>query len=346
MNRDVLRKKRYEENDEHRIVQLFEEVYGCPRTTAHWRWKFSGNLLGKAPIRLGEDARGKAVAHYALCPVPVKLGGRIVMGAQSLDTMIAAPFQRKGLMTELARLCYEDARSLGIEIIYGYPNERSYHPLVRKLGFSDLGPVPRFELRTSVVGSLRHAPSLSRLKWIVRSSRCLDRLIHPGSLEHNPDSVRTIEAFDTRQAELCEEIIGERHSVCRSPSYLNWRYRDFPDMRYLSLSTSSPGSGLSGFTVVGVKGAVGFIAELFHTSFDALRNLIAGVARELREVGVGTVTGYFLLEDEEREALKDVGFLERSSDLVFCLKYLGEDPPPNIFSARSWYVSFGDTDGV
>jgi len=342
--------RRYGSGDEHRIIRLFEEVYGHTRTLAHWTWKFSGNLLKRAPIWVAENDGGELVAHYALCPVPVMLGNKQVMGAQSLDTMISRDHQRKGLMIRLASKCYQDAVDMGIELIYGYPNERSLLPLVKGLGFTSLGPIKCYELIFGSISSLPPCPSVRNSKLALRLTEGFDRVFFPAygdsnSDTMNNDTIERVREFDAIHGSLWEKSRAGRFSVCRSPDYLNWRYSRFPDYDYLSLSVKG-GDGSRGFAVIATKYTVGYIAELTPFEEDTATELLAYAIAQLKKRGVGKLVGYFLPNDREREVLKDIGFVERTSELIFCIKYLGADPPAGFTSREAWAVSFGDTDGI
>ncbi|MFQ6103793.1 MAG: GNAT family N-acetyltransferase [Candidatus Glassbacteria bacterium] len=346
MNSKGVTYRRYQSGDEADIVRLFKEVYGHKRSIEHWKWKFKDNVMRKTLIWLAEDERGHLVAHYAICPVPVQLGETVVMGAQSLDTMVAKDYQRRRLMVTLARKCYDDARDAGIDIIYGYPNEKSYSPLVHRLGFSDLGNVKRYELTFSTLSHFPTTSALRRIGFIGRVINKLDQIIYPDHTTPLLPSTQRIQSYSSHYESLWERARRGRFGVCRNQGYLNWRYGRFPDYGYLALASLGEGEELEGFIIIGLKNDAGCIAELMPIGKNVTKVLILAAIRELKKMGIGKLFGYFLIRQDEREALKDVGFVERSSGLVFCVKFLGNTPPENLYSREAWYMSFGDTDGI
>jgi hypothetical protein len=76
-----------------------------------------------------------AVAYYGVIPCFVRYGIEIVLAAQSADTMTHPQYRYKGMFVELSNLTFQLCRELGIRLIFGFPNQNSYHGAVNKLGW-------------------------------------------------------------------------------------------------------------------------------------------------------------------------------------------------------------------
>jgi hypothetical protein len=259
--------------------------------------------------------------------------------------MVARAYHRRGLMTELATRCYEDAREAGIDLIYGYPNALSHRPLVENLGFMDLGPVPCFELDLSALAPLTAFP-LARRFLRGRGLHENRGLPETAPMRQAEGRTGTFLSFDSRHEALGEKARKGRNSLERSSSYLTWRYGLFPDYPYLRLSLCGVEDGLRGYAIIGVKGRVGYLAELMPVEERSARALLGEAVRLLRREGIWKLIAYFLLTEEEKGVMKDAGFIEKASTLIFCVKPLREGLSPGIGRRGSWLVSFGDTDGV
>src|SRR5258707_4259000 len=68
------------------LLRLFEACVGYSRERAHVEWKFFANPFGR-PLLVVAEAEDGLVGLYALWPLQLRLGGELVLGAQSLDTM-------------------------------------------------------------------------------------------------------------------------------------------------------------------------------------------------------------------------------------------------------------------
>jgi hypothetical protein len=89
-------------------------------------------------------------AFYGVFPVQVLINGKKVLAAQSGDTMTHRQHQKKGLFVHLAQITFEECRKQGIEIIFGLPNNNSYHGFTKKLFWQQLDEVIRYDLKSRV----------------------------------------------------------------------------------------------------------------------------------------------------------------------------------------------------
>jgi hypothetical protein len=76
-----------------------------------------------------------AVAYYGVIPCFIKYGKQIMLAAQSADTMTHPQYRYKGMFVELSNLTFELCGELGIRLVFGFPNQNSYHGAVNKLGW-------------------------------------------------------------------------------------------------------------------------------------------------------------------------------------------------------------------
>lgn len=77
-------------------------------------------------------------AYYGVFPTYVKYLDRKILVAQSGDTMTAPKHQKKGLFIHLAKITFDYCTTIGIELIFGFPNENSYPGFINKLAFEEL----------------------------------------------------------------------------------------------------------------------------------------------------------------------------------------------------------------
>ncbi|MAW84771.1 MAG: hypothetical protein CL832_10335 [Crocinitomicaceae bacterium] len=74
-------------------------------------------------------------AYYSVYPGHLKYLNKIILVAQSGDTMTNPKYQKKGLFVKLANLTFDLCNNIGIEIITGIPNNNSSHGFLKYLDF-------------------------------------------------------------------------------------------------------------------------------------------------------------------------------------------------------------------
>ena len=122
------------------IRDLYQAVWGYTRPSDYDQWRFFTPPDGICPIALAEDC-GRLAGAYTLWPARLNIGGEIVLGAQSMDTMTHPDYQGRGLFTKLALACFEMAAARGFEVLYGFPNPLSYPGFVRRLNWDHTGDI-------------------------------------------------------------------------------------------------------------------------------------------------------------------------------------------------------------
>jgi hypothetical protein len=75
------------------------------------------------------------IAYYGVIPCFLWCDGKVILAAQSADTMTHPDYRNRGLFVELANLTYELCRAEGIKIIFGFPNQNSLPGFINKLGW-------------------------------------------------------------------------------------------------------------------------------------------------------------------------------------------------------------------
>jgi hypothetical protein len=75
------------------------------------------------------------IAFYGVIPCYINIEGKKILAAQSADTMTHPKYRNKGLFVELANLTFQLCRSVGMQVIFGFPNQNSLPGFVNKLGW-------------------------------------------------------------------------------------------------------------------------------------------------------------------------------------------------------------------
>ena len=289
----------------------------------HWRWKFVENVLGESPIILGfDEEKGLPVGQYAVCPLFINVGEKVILGAQSLDTMVRDGYRKRGLMIRLAEECYRAAEKMGVHVVYGYPNERSYHGLVDRLGFDDVGTIP---LYTKALRGGEWGSSSIDGEWVVETVEAVD-----GSFDLLWDHVRG----------------GTGVGVTRDCHYLDWRYRRFPDYPYHQLAIRHRGE-MVGYVVMAIRSRRGIVADFLALKPEHAVFLVRHIERYLGKRGCQEILFYIGSRRGEGDILLEEGYRKGDSRLVLTVKVLGSDTAlPQLMDIDKWYVTYGDCDGI
>jgi Acetyltransferase (GNAT) domain len=97
----------------------------------------------------------EAAAFYGVYPCFVNYNGRIILAAQSGDTMTHPAYQGKGLFIKLALMTYDYVKNNGVKFVFGFPNENSYYGFVKKLNWQHFEDMHAYLIRVRCITWLR-----------------------------------------------------------------------------------------------------------------------------------------------------------------------------------------------
>ena len=340
-------------------LSAFEACFarnGSPRDPAAFRWQYTRAPAG-APVvdfsvdRAAEEERVAGI--YAVFPVRAKVGGRTVVGAQSLDTLTDAAFRGRGIFTTLARSVYARCAAGGVGFVYGFPNGSSAPGFFSKLEWRALDPVP------FLIRPLRTGYFLARFP---RAGRALARLAdlplpRPRALRPGPgEEVVAVAAFgDEFDALWARASAALPVAVVRDAAYLRWRFAK-PGEGYRTLAVRTAG-GVSAFVTWCVKekhgGRIGYLMELLavpgaeRAASLLLREAVRRMARERADA----VLAWSLAHSPLHAAYRGAGFLVmpermRPIELHFGVRPLDPELAPLLERRENWYLSYCDSDTV
>jgi len=127
--------KRLSEENIHALIKLYREVFCRTIDYSFIAQKYNTKYLEVEYIgHLAYDECGAPVAYYGIIPCRVTVNGKILLAAQSADTMTHPRAQKRGLFVLLAKATFALAKEKGIQFVFGFPNQNSFGGLV-KLGW-------------------------------------------------------------------------------------------------------------------------------------------------------------------------------------------------------------------
>jgi GNAT superfamily N-acetyltransferase len=118
------------------VEKLHASVYGRMPLPGLFLKKYDTSFTGAAYIGFIAYSKEEIpIAFYGVTPCFICIGDKIVLSAQSADTMTHPQYRNKGLFVELASLTFQLCRKEGIQLIFGFPNQNSLHGFINKLGW-------------------------------------------------------------------------------------------------------------------------------------------------------------------------------------------------------------------
>jgi len=145
------------------LANLHKTVYGSLPEKDYFLKKYNTAFTGTEYI--GYIAYNRAnipIAYYGVMPCFIQCNGKIILSAQSGDTMTHPQYRYKGMFVELAEITFNLCRENGILFVFGFPNQNSYHGLVHKLRWKMTENMSRF---TVPVNAFPIESLLKHFRW-------------------------------------------------------------------------------------------------------------------------------------------------------------------------------------
>jgi hypothetical protein len=311
----------YRAGDEDGIRRLFETCHRRPLELDVWKWRYAYRPEG-APVTMVAVDAGELVGHVSALPVRLERGSAAVKAGLWVDLMIEPKHRNLTLFLDLADANRRRCAETGVEVLFAFPNGKSFPVLKRMLGWQDAGDILALECPISGL----------------RPPKAADAQAEP------------VSEFGEEFDELWDRLRPQkRFSGWRGSGHLQWRYRGRPRASYPSWAARDASGRLEGFLVAktfdGPQGRVGdildFWAEAKGPSADALLN---AAFAHFKNENVSLVSAWALKGTPQRAKLEACGLTESADRTHFAGRWTAERGPD--FPARhaDWSVFKGDSD--
>jgi len=132
------------------VAKLHSEVYAVPVNNNYFFRKYDTAYTGVENVGfIAYNRDNQPVAYYGVIPCFIQFGNEVALAAQSADTMTHPKHRYKGMFVELSNMTFDLCRELGILLIFGFPNQNSYHGAVHKLGWKMTGIMDCFTIHVN-----------------------------------------------------------------------------------------------------------------------------------------------------------------------------------------------------
>lgn len=308
--------KKYQLGDELEIISLFKLTFGKEISIPYWKWRFSENPFRTQSIYLMWD-KELLVGHYAVCPVRLKVHGKLLKAGLSMTTMTHPAYSGKGVFTKLASALYSEE---DIDLVYGFPNNNSHRGFIKNLDWQNITTIPTFRL------------------LINEEVKCVN-------------NIRTSNIFyEKHEKSLKVNTKINTIQVLKDVTYLNWRYCENPINKYTIFELDK--NGITNFIVAKIFQSFSkknyFEIDLVEIStinnYDIINTLIKGVINYYnKKFPLFAVNTWMPLNDTKHIILEKVGFKNAEP-----ITYFGVRPikihNEELLNAKNWHYTMGESD--
>ncbi len=133
------------------LAILHAAVYGTV-TADHYVKKYDTAYTGiEYTGFIAYNAGNEPIGYYGVIPCFIGHGTKIILAAQSADTMTHPAYRLKGMFVELSEMVFGLCRQSGILLLFGFPNEHSYHGAVNKLNWKPVNQMSYFNIQVNAL---------------------------------------------------------------------------------------------------------------------------------------------------------------------------------------------------
>jgi hypothetical protein len=143
--------ERLSNNNLANVEKLHTAVYGKAPGPNFFFMKYNTSFAGVKHVGfIAYNNHHIPIAFYAVIPCFIRFDDKIMLSAQSADTMTHPQYRNKGLFVELALLTFQLCLNSGILFLFGFPNQNSLPGFINKLGWQRVKNMDCFIIRTAI----------------------------------------------------------------------------------------------------------------------------------------------------------------------------------------------------
>jgi GNAT superfamily N-acetyltransferase len=347
----------YEKGDENEIFELVKVVWGGKVPTKErwakgWSWMNIDNPAGASIIWLAPHD-SMLVGQYPLVMENIKIGEKIVMGAQIADTMTHPEYRRQGIAFVLGKKALSQLRNEDGACVIGFPTPQAYK-LHMKSGWIDICAfqimVKPLNINSIFRSYLPHNKVLLKISTGIGSLILKILTMNEKSSRDDELMVTKISYFDDRFDNFWKRISNDYDIIIvRNKEYLNWRYVDVPNTDY-SIYVAEKKKEICGYVVLGCykRGdlMLGFIYDIIAplNQEEVLHCLMSKAVDHFREEKVDAIFSEMVVPKIYRRIFIKNGFIphfmSKSRFIVYSASH--NISQTVLKNPKNWFVQLGD----
>jgi hypothetical protein len=293
---------------------------------------------------------GEVIGCGSILPRPTWVRGRRIAAGVLCDFAVSKAHRIAGAALTIQRALAEAGRAAGLELVYGYPNDKSL-AVFKRVGYGVVGKT------TTWVKPLRSAYKLRvqlGSRWaggvaavpVDLGLRARDAVLSLRGAPVTPGDGAAVERGVDGLWERARDayvVVGEK-----SAAYLDWRYRRFPTAPHAVFGVSARGSDrLAAYAAYTVESGKSFVRELFADTTDGIvEALLLALGAELRSRGVDSISLSCLGDATFGARLRGAGFIQRPGEraLVLRAEALADPVKAEVLDPARWFMLDGELD--
>lgn len=344
------------------IAEMAESQYGDRDDTAqkeYLRHEYFGNPDGEAIAQIAwNEEKKQACGQETLIPKQIKIGNQSVRAFMSVNTITRKEYRGQGIFTTLGRDAVEQARMQEKNaIIYGMPNQNSYHGFTTKMNFTDIGVLPLYLRPLKISGLVKRYLHQNMMSRIMKP---LDILTTYRNTDE-PASIKFVQLNKGNMflADDFWDAIKEKYPIMikRTSKYMEYRFIDIPRRKYeiwYAVKDGRPVAFVIGRVMEVARMQCGMVADFLFLDGCAreAKLLLKHLLHILQDQGAVLAGCLMQSFTDEAKILSSMGFFVcpkafEPQPFPFIININEQDPVLQMaMKFENWFFVMGDYDVV
>lgn len=338
------------ETDTHQDRETILDLWtrNLPATSENrYSWLYE---RGPAVSWLLRSGSGQAIGATGLMRRTFRSPAGNLRAGQAIDLCVDRSHRAAGPALGLQRAVTATVENGELDLIYGFPNEKS-EAVLRRVGYNTIGNLTRWvKLLSSEKVIEPWLPRRLPRKATSLAVDCLLKLTSPEWRYRLPDNLHleVTDRFDQRFDALWQTAAPRFHFVGeRTSDYLNWRFGQCPNVVHRAFCLSEKDARLVAYLVYSLRGSEAYVSDLFFTNVSNLKLLLARFLRQMRWEKVGLVGTDYTGSSLVTRTLRSFGFWQRPSQwkaMLFFDPQRFQGSGERLLDNESWFLTRADVD--
>ena len=138
------------------LLPIYNDAVGNDIDLITLQQKFNTQYTGFKNVGfIAYSPQNEPAAFYGVLPCWMEYEGEKILVAQSGNTMTHTKHRRKNLFVILAEATYSYCKTIGVQMVFGFPNEFSYPGFVKKLNWTHQENIQAYITKTLCIPLIR-----------------------------------------------------------------------------------------------------------------------------------------------------------------------------------------------